>query len=96
MDIIIRSLPKYQHETKAIKLRLKLLQESKDGLIVNKAKELRENINYYNSMLDDLKQSSDGMRKQLTENNSECGSLVKQIEDCMFDITGKKCSLLTC
>ena len=96
MDLIIRSLPKYQHETKAIKLRLKLLQESEDGLVVNKAKELRENINYYNSMLDDLKQSSDGMRKQLTENNSECGSLVKQIEDCMFDITGKKYSLLTC
>src|ERR671932_6241 len=46
MDLIIRSLPKYQREIKAIKLRLKLLQESKDGLVVNKAKELRENINY--------------------------------------------------
>src|ERR671932_2523609 len=94
MDLIIRSLPKFQHETKAIMLRLKLLQESKDGLVVNKAKELRENINYYNSMLDDLKQSSDDMRKQLTENNSECGSLVKQIEVCMFEIAGKKYFLL--
>ena len=28
MDLIIRSVPKYQHETKAIKLKLKLLQES--------------------------------------------------------------------
>jgi hypothetical protein len=71
------------------------LQESKDGLVVNKAKELRENINYYNSTLDDLKQSSDDMRKQLTENNSECGILVKRIEDCIFEITGKKYFLLT-
>ena len=94
MDLIIRSLPKYQHETKAIKLRLKLLQESKDGLVVNKAKELRENINYYNSTLDDLKQSSDDMKKQLTENSSECGILVKRIEDYMFEITGKKYFLL--
>src|SRR5919202_3468357 len=41
LDLIIRSLPKYQHEIKAIKLRLKLLQESKDGLVVNKAEELK-------------------------------------------------------
>jgi hypothetical protein len=95
MDIILRSLPKYQHETKAIKLRLKLLQESKDGVVMNKAKELRENINYYNSNLEDLKQSFDNMKKQLTENNNECGSLIKQIEDCMFEIIGKKYSLLT-
>jgi hypothetical protein len=95
MNIILRSLPKYQHETKDIKLKLKLLQESKDGVVVNKAKELRENINYYNSKLEDLKRSSDDMRKQLLENNNECGSLVKQIEDCMFKITGKKYSLLT-
>jgi chromosome segregation ATPase len=95
MNIILRSLPKYQHETKDIKLKLKLLQESKDGVVVNKAKELRENINYYNSKLEDLKRSSDDMRKQLIENNNECGSLVKQIEDCMFKITGKKYSLLT-
>jgi hypothetical protein len=95
MDIILRSLPKYQHEIKVIKLRLKLLQESKDGVVVNKARELRENINYYNSKLEDLKQSSDDIRKQLTENNNECGILVKQIEDCIFEITGKKYSLLT-
>jgi hypothetical protein len=95
MDIILRSLPKYQHEIKVIKLRLKLLQESKDGVVVNKARELRENINYYNSKLEDLKQSSDDMRKQLTENNNECGILVKQIEDCIFEITRKKYSLLT-
>src|SRR5919198_1774066 len=95
MDIILRSLPKYQHETKAIKLRLKLLQESKDGVVMNKAKELRENINYYNSNLEDLKQSSDDVRKQVTENNNECGSLVRQIEDCMFEVIGKKYSLLT-
>ena len=93
MDIILRSLPKYQQESKAIKLRLKLLQESKDGVVVNKVEELRENINHYNSKLEDLKQSSDDVRKQLTENN-ECGSLVKQIEDCIFEITGKKYSLL--
>src|ERR687888_1143718 len=95
MDLILRSLPKYQHETKAIKLRLKLLQESKDGVVVNKAKELRENINYYNSNLEDLKQSYNDMRKQLTENDNECGSLVRQIEDCMFEVIGKKYSLLT-
>jgi hypothetical protein len=95
MDIILRSLPKYQHEIKVIKLRLKLLQESKDGVVVNKARELRENINYYNSKLEDLKQSSDDIRKQLTENNNECGILVKQIEDCIFEITRKKYSLLT-
>lgn len=94
MDIILRSLPKYQQESKAIKLRLKLLQESKDGVVVNKVEELRENINHYNSKLEDLKQSSDDVRKQLTENNNECGSLVKQIEDCIFEITGKKYSLL--
>jgi transposase len=95
MDIIIKSLPKYQHEIKAINLRLKALQESKDGIVVNKATELREYINYYNSKLDDLKQSSDNMERHITENNSECGTLVKQIEDCMFEITGKKYSLLT-
>jgi hypothetical protein len=95
MDIIIKSLPKYQHEIKAINLRLKALQESKDGIVVNKATELREHINYYNSKLDDLKQSSDNMERQMTENNSEYGMLVKQIEDCMFKITGKKYSLLT-
>ena len=95
MDIIIKSLPKYQHEIKAINLRLKALQESKDGIVVNKATDLREYINYYNSKLDDLKQSSDNMERQTTENNSECGTLVKQIEDCMFEITGKKYSLLT-
>ena len=95
MDIIIKSLPKYQHEIKAINLRLKALQESKDGIVVNKATELREHINYYNSKLDDLKQSSDNMERQMTENNSECRTLVKQIEDCMFEITGKKYSLLT-
>jgi DNA repair exonuclease SbcCD ATPase subunit len=95
MDIIIKSLPKYQHEIKAINLRLKALQESKDGIVVNKATELREYINYYNSKLDDLKQSSDNMERQMTENNSECRTLVKQIEDCMFEITGKKYSLLT-
>jgi hypothetical protein len=95
MDIIIKSLPKYQHEIKAINLRLKALQESKDGIVVNKATDLREYINYYNSKLDDLKQSSDNMERQMTENNSECGKLVKQIEDCMFEITGKKYSLLT-
>ncbi|MFL6324047.1 MAG: hypothetical protein ACJ72C_04700 [Nitrososphaeraceae archaeon] len=94
MDIILRSLPKYQQESKAIKLRLKLLQESKDGVVANKVEELRENINHYNSKLEDLKQSSDDVRKQLTENNNECGSLVKQIEDCIFEITGKKYSLL--
>jgi hypothetical protein len=94
MDIILRSLPKYQQESKAIKLRLKLLQESKDGVVVNKVEELRENINHYNSKLEDLKQSSDDVRKQLTENNNECGSLVKQIEDCIFEIIGKKYSLL--
>jgi DNA repair exonuclease SbcCD ATPase subunit len=95
MDIIIKSLPKYQHEIKAINLRLKALQESKDGIVVNKATELREYINYYNSKLDDLKQSSDNMERQMTENNSECRTLVKQIEDCMFEVTGKKYSLLT-
>ena len=95
MDIIIKSLPKYQHEIKAINLRLKALQESKDGIVVNKATELREYINHYNSKLDDLKQSSDNMERQMTENNSECRTLVKQIEDCMFEITGKKYSLLT-
>jgi DNA repair exonuclease SbcCD ATPase subunit len=95
MDIIIKSLPKYQHEIKAINLRLKALQESKDGIVVNKATELREYINYCNSKLDDLKQSSDNMERQLTENNSECRTLVKQIEDCMFEVTGKKYSLLT-
>jgi hypothetical protein len=95
MDIIIKSLPKYQHEIKAINLRLKALQESKDGIVVNKATDLREYINYYNSKLDDLKQSSDNMERQMIENNSECGKLVKQIEDCMFEITGKKYSLLT-
>ncbi|MFL6338093.1 MAG: hypothetical protein ACJ718_03130 [Nitrososphaeraceae archaeon] len=94
MDIILRSLPKYQQESKTIKLRLKLLQESKDGVVANKVEELRENINHYNSKLEDLKQSSDDVRKQLTENNNECGSLVKQIEDCIFGITGKKYSLL--
>jgi chromosome segregation ATPase len=95
MDIIIKSLPKYQNEIKAINLRLKALQESKDGIVVNKATELREHINYYNSKLDDLKQSSDNMGRQMTENNSECGMLVKQIEDCIFEITGKKYSLLS-
>ena len=35
------------------------------------------------------------MERQMTENNSECRTLVKQIEDCMFEITGKKYSLLT-
>src|SRR5919202_118503 len=95
MDIIIKSLPKYQHEIKSINLRLKALQESKDGIVVNKATDLREHINYYNSKLDDLKQSSNNMGRQMTENNSECGMLVKQIEDCIFEITGKKYSLLS-
>jgi hypothetical protein len=95
MDIIIKSLPKYQHEIKSINLRLKALQETKDGIVVNKATELREHINYYNSKLDDLKQSSNNIERQMTENNNECGTLVKQIENCMFEITGKKYSLLT-
>jgi predicted nucleic acid-binding Zn-ribbon protein len=95
MDIIIKSLPKYQHEIKSINLRLKALQESKDGIVVNKATELRGHINYYNSKLDDLKRSSNDIERQITENNNECGTLVKQIEDCIFEITGKKYSLLT-
>jgi hypothetical protein len=95
MDLILRSLPKYHDQTKTIKLRLKQLQESKDGVALNKAKELRENISYYNSTLEDLKQSSDDMRKELTKNNNECESLVRQIEGCMFEIIGKKYFLLT-
>jgi hypothetical protein len=95
LDLILRSLPKYQNETKAIKLRLKLLQESKHGVVVNSAKELRENINYYNSNIEHLKQSSNDMRKQQTESNNECIALVRQIEDCIFKISGKKYSLLS-
>jgi chromosome segregation ATPase len=95
MEIILKSLPEHKHKIKSINVILNALHENKNGLVVNKSKELKDDIRNCSNRLGDLEQSLDQLKKQLTENNSECEGLVMKIEDCILQITGKRYSLTT-
>jgi chromosome segregation ATPase len=95
MEIILKSLPEHKHKIKSINVILNALHENKNGLVVNKSKELKDDIRNCSNRLGDLEQSLDQLKKQLTENNSECEGLVMKIEDCILQITGKRYSLAT-
>lgn len=95
MEIILKSLPEHKHKIKSINVILNALHENKNGLVVNKSKELKDDIRICSNRLGDLEQSLGQLKKQLTENNSECEGLVMKIEDCILQITGKRYSLTT-
>jgi hypothetical protein len=93
-DIILKSLPEWQDKTKVMQSRLNMLYGKEDEKIVNKSKELRGNIVHHDKQIEDLEQSLDQLRIQMTEKNNEIGPLIKQTEDYLFKITQKKCFLV--
>ena len=91
MEIILKSLPEHHDEIRIINLKLNVLRENKNGaVVVNRSEELKNDIRNCKNRLGDLEQLVDQLKKQLTENNSECEHLVKQIDDYILQITGKK------
>lgn len=91
MEIILKSLPEHHDEIRIINLKLNVLRENKNGaVVVNRSEELKNDIRNCKNRLEDLEQLVDQLKKQLTENNSECEHLVKQIDDYILQITGKK------
>lgn len=91
MEIILKSLPEHHDEIRIINLKLNVLRENKNGAaVVNRSEELKNDIRNCKNRLEDLEQLVDQLKKQLTENNSECEHLVKQIDDYILQITGKK------
>lgn len=90
MEIILKSLPEHHDEIRTINLKLNVLRENKNGVVVNRSEELKNDIRNCKNRLGDLEQLLDQLKKQLTENNSECEHLVKQIDDYILQITGKK------
>lgn len=90
MEIILKSLPEHHDEIRIINLKLNELRENKNGVVVNRSEELKNDIRNCKNRLGDLEQLVDQLKKQLTENNSECEHLVKQIDDYILQITGKK------
>lgn len=91
MEIILKSLPEHHDEIRIINLKLNVLRENKNGaVVVNRSEELKNDIRNCKNRLEDLEQLVDQLEKQLTENNSECEHLVKQIDDYILQITGKK------
>lgn len=91
MEIILKSLPEHHDEIRIINLKLNVLRENKNGaVVVNRSEELKNDIRNCTNRLGDLEQLVDQLKKQLTENNSECEHLVKQIDDYILQITGKK------
>jgi hypothetical protein len=89
-DIILKSLPEWQYKTKVMRSRLNVLYGKEDEKIVNKSKELRENIVHHDKQIEDLEQSLNQLRIQMTEKNNEIGPFIKQTEDYLFKITQKK------
>ena len=90
-EIILKSLPEHHDEIRIINLKLNVLRENKNGaVVVNRSEELKNDIRNCTNRLGDLEQLVDQLKKQLTENNSECEHLVKQIDDYILQITGKK------
>jgi hypothetical protein len=89
-DIILKSLPEWQDKTKVMRSRLNVLYGKEDEKIVNKSKELRENIVHHDKQIEDLEQSLNQLRIQMTEKNNEIGPFIKQTEDYLFKITQKK------
>jgi ABC-type Fe3+-citrate transport system substrate-binding protein len=65
-----------------------------DGKILNKSKELRGNIVHHDKQIEDLKQSLDQLRIELTEKNNEIGPLTKRTDEYLFKVTKKKYFLL--
>jgi hypothetical protein len=57
---------------------------------VNKSKELRGNIVDRDKQIEDLEQSLNQMRIQLTEKSNEIGPLIKRTENHLFKITQKE------
>jgi F0F1-type ATP synthase membrane subunit b/b' len=90
MEIILKSLPEHHDEIRIINLKLNVLRENKNGVVENRSEELKKDIRNCKNRLGDLEQLLDQLKKQLTENNSECEHLVKQIDDYILQITGKK------
>lgn len=90
MEIILKSLPEHHDEIRIINLKLNVLRENENGAVVNRSEELKNDIRNCKNRLEDLEQLVDQLKKQLTENNSECEHLVKQIDDYILQITGKK------
>lgn len=90
MEIILKSLPEHHDEIRIINLKLNVLRENKNSVVVNRSEELKNDIRNCKNRLGDLEQLLDQLKKQLTENNSECEHLVKQIDDYILQITGKK------
>lgn len=90
MEIILKSLPEHHDEIRIINLKLNVLRENKNGVVVNRSEELKNDIRNCKNRLGDLEQLVDQLKKQLTENNSEREHLVKQIDDYILQITGKK------
>lgn len=90
MEIILKSLPEHHDEIRIINLKLNVLRENENGAVVNRSEELKNDIRNCKNRLGDLEQLVDQLKKQLTENNSECEHLVKQIDDYILQITGKK------
>jgi hypothetical protein len=90
MEIILKSLPEHHDEIRIINLKLNVLRENKNGVVENRSEELKNDIRNCKNRLGDLEQLLDQLKKQLTENNSECEHLVKQIDDYILQITGKK------
>jgi hypothetical protein len=90
MEIILKSLPEHHDEIRIINLKLNELRENKNGVVVNRSEELKNDIRNCKNRLGDLEQLVDQLKKQLTENNSECEHMVNQIDDYILQITGKK------
>jgi myosin heavy subunit len=89
-DTILKSLPEWQDKTKTMRSRLNVLYGREAGKIVDKSKELRGNIEDHDKQIEDLEQSLDQLRIQLTEKSNEIGPLIKRTEDHLFKITQKK------
>ena len=93
-DIILKSLPEWQDKTKVMRSRLNVLYRMEDGKILNKSKELRGNIVHHDKQIENLKQSLDQLRIEMTEKNNEIGPLTKRTEEYLFKVTKKKYFLL--
>ena len=92
-DLILKSMPEHRHREELAKQRLSILNENKDELAIDKAKEIRTNIWRYENQIKDLQQLLDQLENQVRTNSEEYDSLLRQTQDRLFQITGKRYNL---
>jgi conjugal transfer/entry exclusion protein len=89
-DVILESLPKFQGKIQDIKVTLKTLSENNNRDLIKISKELREKIDTYNKDLENHKQTVQKLKAGIVEENNDIKNLLKDAEELLFNITGKK------